>query len=394
MSETNTRIFTKTILLLSLVSLLTDVSSEMLYPVMPVYLSHIGFSVVWIGILEGIAEATAGFSKGWFGKYSDMLGRRVPFVRLGYSLSAVAKPLIILFANPIWVLLMRTADRLGKGIRTSSRDAILSSESKPENKGKIFGLHRAADTFGAAVGPAIALILLYFYPENYKLIFLISIIPAIGAVFTTFLLKDKKQLTTSKVKPPGIFSFLSYWNKAGSDFKKLVIGLGAFALINSSDMFLLLIAKHRGMSDSMVITLYIFYNLSYAIFSTPLGYLGDKIGLKRTLVIGLVFFSCTYLGISFANTTVQFLVFFLLYGVYSAATEGISKAWISNMSKKEDTATSIGFFNTIQSMATFISSISAGLIWVYFGPSFTFIISGISALVIAVYLAQIKYKTS
>ncbi len=147
------KILTRTILLVSFVSFFTDIASEMLYPVMPVYLQSIGFSVILIGILEGLAEATAGLSKGYFGKYSDKIGSRVPFVRWGYILSAVSKPLMAAFAVPIWVFLVRTLDRLGKGIRTGARDAMLSDEATKENKGKVFGFHRALDTAGAALGP-------------------------------------------------------------------------------------------------------------------------------------------------------------------------------------------------------------------------------------------------
>ena len=157
------RILTRTILLVSFVSLFTDIASEMLYPVMPVYLTSIGFSVMLIGILEGIAEAVAGLSKGYFGQSSDVMGRRVPFVRGGYALSALSKPMMALLTWPWWIFLARTLDRLGKGIRTGARDAILSDETIPENKGKVFGFHRSMDTVGAAIGPVIALVFLYFY---------------------------------------------------------------------------------------------------------------------------------------------------------------------------------------------------------------------------------------
>ena len=165
-------ILTRTVLLVSFVSFFTDIASEMLYPVMPVYLQSIGFSVVLIGLLEGMAEATAGLSKGYFGNFSDKIGSRVPFVRWGYTLSAVSKPLMALFTFPLWVIFARTLDRLGKGVRTGARDAMLSDETTRENKGKVFGFHRALDTAGAAVGPFAALIFLYYYPGQYKWLFI------------------------------------------------------------------------------------------------------------------------------------------------------------------------------------------------------------------------------
>src|SRR6185436_18760845 len=158
------KVITPTILLLSLVSLFNDISSEMLYPVMPLFLSSIGFSSVLIGFLEGCAEATAGLSKGYFGQWSDATGKRLPFVHAGYLLSAISKPMMAVFTYPLWIFSARAADRLGKGIRTAARDAILSDESSATDKGKVFGFHKAMDTAGATIGPALALIFLLYYP--------------------------------------------------------------------------------------------------------------------------------------------------------------------------------------------------------------------------------------
>ena len=158
------KILTRTILLVSFVSLFTDIASEMLYPIMPVYLKSIGFSVMLIGILEGVAEATAGLSKGYFGNLSDVRKQRVPFVRSGYVMSAISKPLMAIFTAPVWIFFVRTLDRFGKGVRTSARDAMLSDETTPEHKGKVFGFHRSLDTVGAAIGPIVALVFLWFYP--------------------------------------------------------------------------------------------------------------------------------------------------------------------------------------------------------------------------------------
>ena len=161
MSTSTKKIFTRTIWMLSFVSLFNDIGSEMLIPVMPIYLKTIGFTALWIGILEGLAEAIVGVSKGYFGKLSDEKGKRLPFVQLGYLLSNISKPLMALFISPIWVLFVKSGDKLGKGIRTSARDAMLSDECSKENKGKVFGLHRAMDTCGAAIGPSLALIFLF-----------------------------------------------------------------------------------------------------------------------------------------------------------------------------------------------------------------------------------------
>ena len=386
-------ILTRTVLLVSFVSFFTDIASEMLYPVMPVYLQSIGFSVLLIGILEGMAEATAGLSKGYFGNYSDKLGSRVPFVRWGYTLSAISKPLMAVFTFPLWVFFARTLDRLGKGVRTGARDAILSDESTKENKGKIFGFHRALDTAGAAIGPLAALVFLYYYPAQYIWLFVIAVVPGIIAIALTFLLKDKQQNVSSK-KSPGFFSFLTYWKQSSKQYKTLVIGLLAFTLFNSSDAFLLLSIKSKGFSDTYMIGIYIFYNLVYAVLALPVGILADKFGLARTLIVGLVVFAIVYVSMGFALVSWQFIVLFGFYGLYAAASEGISKALISNIAEKDKTATAIGFYTSFASIFTMLASSLAGLIWYTLGMKTMFIISGVGVLLVAIYMAIIQYNFS
>src|SRR6476620_2546520 len=188
-----TKIITRTIWILSLVSLFTDVASEMLYPVMPVFLRTIGFSFVLIGVLEGFAEAVAGLSKGYFGKRSDATGKRLPFVQFGYVLSAISKPMMAAFVYPLWIFFARTLDRLGKGVRTGARDALLSQETTPANKGAVFGLHRSMDTLGAVIGPSMAMIYLHFHPGAYRSMFLIAVIPGVIAVGCSYLLREKQR---------------------------------------------------------------------------------------------------------------------------------------------------------------------------------------------------------
>ena len=241
-----------------MVSLFTDTASEMLYPVLPIYLKAIGFSIILIGILEGVAEAAAGLSKGYFGKLSDTSARRVPFVQIGYALSAISKPMMAIFTFPLWIFFVRTMDRFGKGIRTGARDAILSDEATPETKGKVFGFHRGMDTLGAVLGPSLALLYLYFYPKEYKTLFFIAFIPGLFAVLSSFYLKEKKvNEIRPKIKTP-FFSFLKYWKVSPAEYRKVVTGLLLFTLFNSSDFFLLLRAKQAGLDDTMVIGIYIF----------------------------------------------------------------------------------------------------------------------------------------
>ncbi len=385
---------TRTVWILSWVSLFTDMASEMLYPILPLYLKTIGFSIVLIGVLEGIAEATAGLSKGYFGKLSDTSSRRVPFIQIGYIFSAISKPMMALFIFPLWIFFARTIDRFGKGIRTGARDAMLSEEATPETKGKVFGLHRSMDTLGAVIGPSLALLYLYFYPEDYKTLFFIAFIPGIMAVLASSFLKEKK-VSFKKVKNTiSFFSFFNYWKQSPIEYKKLVIGLLIFTLINSSDVFLLLQAKQLGLNDTMVIGVYIFYNLIYALFAFPMGIIADNFGLKTIFVFGLVLFAIVYFGMSLSPDLYLIIGLFFIYGIYAAATEGISKAWISNIIDKKDMATAIGTYSGFQSIFTMLASSLTGLIWYQFGATTAFLVIGISTIIVILYFLLVPKTIS
>lgn len=385
---------TRTVWILSLISLFTDMASEMLYPIMPVYLKSIGFSIVLIGFLEGLAEAIAGLSKGYFGKLSDYKAKRVPFVQLGYALSSLSKPMIALFIQPLWVLFARSLDRLGKGIRTGARDAILSNEATAETKGKVFGFHRSMDTLGAVLGPLLALVYLSFYPENYKTLFFIAFAPGLMAVFASLLLKDKKKSEPQTQPKPSFFSFLGYWKTSPKLYKKVTIGLLIFTLFNSSDIFLLLKLKQSGLGDTDVIWAYIFYNLVYAALAFPIGILADKLGLKRIFILGLAVYAMVYFGMAFTHHLAIYLLLFFGYGLYAAATEGISKAWISNITDKKDTATAIGTFSGFQSICNMLASSIAGLIWYNFGAEFSFMLTAAVVVLVILYFLFLNDKFS
>ncbi len=385
------KIITRTIRILSLVSLFTDVASEMLYPVLPIYLKTIGFSIVLIGVLEGFAEAIAGLCKGYFGKLSDNTGRRVPFIRSGYLLSAVSKPMMAFFIYPVWIFFARAADRFGKGIRTGARDAMLSDEATPETKGTVFGFHRTMDTVGAAIGPLLAIIFLYFYPGRYKTMFYLAFIPGLAAISFTLLLKDKNQVPKKDITKTSFFDFIRYWKESPAAYRKLVVGLLVFTLANSSDVFLLLKLKSDGLSDTAVIGMYIFYNLVYALFSYPLGMVADRLGLKKVFLSGLVLFALVYAGMGINTHFYLFFVLFFFYGIYAAATEGISKAWISNITDRKDTATAIGTFTGFQSICALMASSFAGLIWFNFGAPSAFMATAIISLGVIVYIAALKF---
>jgi MFS family permease len=377
-------VITRTVLILSLVSLFADIASELLYPVIPVYLKEIGFSVLGIGVLEGVVNFTAGISKGYFGKLSDERGARLPFVKLGYFLSALSKPMMAMFVYPAWIFFARTLDRLGKGVRTAARDALLSQEATKETKGRIFGFHRSMDTAGATIGPALALLFLYFYPGQYKSLFYLAFIPGIISVLLVFFLKEKRQ-PVSTLGKGNFFSFLKYYQIATPEYKKLVAGLLLFALFNSSDIFLLLKTKEITGNDTITIAAYVFYNLVFAAASYPLGVLADKLGFKRVFLSGLLLFAFVYAGFAFNPSVVMIFILFFVYGIYAAATEGIAKAWITNIAHSVNTATAIGFYTSCESICTLLASIIAGAIWTASGSLYTFSVTSAAAIVVFIF---------
>jgi MFS family permease len=244
------------------------------------------------------------------------------------------------------------------------------------------------------------LIFLYFYPEQYKWLFFIAFLPGLLAMLLTLFLKDRNpkstnqqianspnhQLTSSPVSKVNFFSYFNYWGRSSRGYKLLVSGLLFFTLFNSSDAFLLLALKNQGMSDTHMIGFYIFYNLVYALISYPVGVIADRIGLKTMLIIGLLVFSGVYTFFGFATSTIAFGLLFLFYGIYAAANEGISKALISNMADKSNTATAIGFYTSFASIFTLLASSLAGILWYSIGPKAMFMISGIGVACVSCYL--------
>ena len=383
---------TRIVWILSIVSMFADIASEMLYPIIPVYLQDIGFSIFLIGLLEGIAEATAGISKGYFGNWSDNIGKRMPFIRWGYFLSALSKPMMVILKFPLWIFFTRTTDRIGKGLRTAPRDALLSAEATQKTKGEVFSFHRGWDTLGAVFGPLLALLFLYFYPKELTTLFYIAFIPGIIAVFVTYFIKEKIFTPVHKKSSTGFFSFFKYWKIASPEYRKLLIPLIAFALFNSSDMLLLLKVKEATGNENNALLVYIFYNLIYAFASFPLGILADKIGMKNIFLFGLLLFSAIYFGMAKVKADYSFYILFGIYGLYMAATEGISKAWLTNVSKKQENGTAIGLFVALQSISLMIASAIAGLLWNFYGASVTFFLTAIISILVFFFMFFFVHK--
>ena len=382
-----TSVISKTVFFLGLVSLFTDMASEMIYPVLPLFMKSIGLSVVGIGVLEGIAQATAGLSKSYFGRWSDLNPRKMPFVQIGYGLSALAKPLLA-FATSGWTVLgARFGDRLGKGIRTGARDALLSAEAKENTKGRVFGFHRSMDSLGAAIGPIFALGFLWYYPEQYKTLFLLAFIPGLFAMVSSFLVKEEKQTDiTTKIRPK-ITDLLTYLKGSSRQYKRLITGLLLFSLINSTDLFLLLFLKTIGIADFKIIGFYILYNLVYALAAYPAGSLGDRFSLRAIFNIGIGLFSITYIGLAYCNDSSFWMIvlLFVIYGMYAACTEGIAKAWISKVVQGKEIGSAIGNFEALNSITTMLASAVGGVIWYTFGATIFFLSTGGLALVIILF---------
>ena len=369
----------KQVFILGMVSLFTDIASEMLYPVTPIFLTTVlGSSMAVVGVIEGIAEVTAGLLKGYFGNLSDKLGKRSLFVMIGYGISALAKPLPGIFQNVPVVLMSRVSDRVGKGVRTAPRDALLASYSDG-NSGAVFGFHRAMDTLGAAIGPVVALVLLNFYPNNFQLIFLVAFVPSVIAVFFTLLVKDRPSSAKGKSKK----NYIEFWKSAPKEYKKILILITIFSLVNSSDVFLILKSKDISNSGSLAIFGYVFYNLIYAAASYPLGGLSDKYGKRKVFSIGLLIFSAVYFGFAFVPDINIIWVLFAFYGIYAASTEGVSKAWISDLIPNEQRGSAIGLLTMLSSFSIMLGSFFTGILWDNFGSAIPFFISATVSLLIA-----------
>jgi len=384
-----TKKISKQVVLLGLVSFFTDFASEMLYPVTPIFLTSVlGASMSLVGLIEGFAEITAGFLKGYFGSLSDKIGKRSVFVVAGYSLSGIVKSLPGILATIPVVIFSRIGDRIGKGIRTAPRDALLASYAG-ENSGAVFGFHRSMDTFGAVVGPLAALILLHFIPNGYKAIYLLALIPSFLAIGFTFIVKDQVGRKKSSRK-----LYSDFLKSAPREYKVLLVLFTLFSFVNSSDVFLILKSKEITLSDTTAILGYVFYNFIYAAVSYPIGLLADKFGKKNLLIFGMIIFSVVYFGFATLNSKLVLWLLFSLYGIYAASTEGIVKAWISDLITDEFRGTAIGLLTMCSSLAIMLGSFLAGVLWDQFGSQVPFLISSVVSFVIVIILIVNKKYNS
>ncbi|MCX7881418.1 MAG: MFS transporter [Patescibacteria group bacterium] len=373
----------KAVLALGLVSFFNDVGSEMVYPIVPIFLSTVlKASTASIGFIEGMAEATASFTKFLFGSLSDKLGKRKPFVVFGYFLSSLSRGVIGgAFFWPM-VLLARFSDRLGKGLRTGARDALLLQNTNEKNKGYIFGFHRAFDSAGAMLGPILSLFLIYFFANNLRLIFYLAMIPGlIGVILLLFLVKEKNNSKNEETKKIN-FS----WRDLDNKIKFFILISVVFALGNSSDAFLILRAKNLGMTTQMTVLVYVLYNLIQTFLATHLGKISDKIGHLKMYSFGLLIFSLIYFLFGVVKKSIFLWLLFPIYGVYIAATDGVSKAYLGEFIKKEKAGGVYGFYQMVLALTTFFASWWGGFLWQRFSPQMTFYFGSMMSLLAFLFL--------
>jgi MFS family permease len=379
----------RNVIALGFTSLLTDVSTEMLIPILPLFITvTLGASVASLGLIEGVAESTASLvrlSSGWL---SDHLGRRKPFAALGYALSGAAKVAMALASSWAAVLTLRFADRLGKGLRTPARDALIADSTADANLGRAFGLHRALDTTGAAIGPLVGWWLLSHWralgAEGYRRVFLASGIPAALAVVVL--------LVFVKAARPAVRVRRTLAQQAGAlsgAFRRFLAVDGAFQLGNSSMAFVLLRTQAAGWSASQVSLVYFGYNLGYALLALPFGALSDSLGRRPLLFVAYAVYAAAYAVLAWHATRWGVVVAFLLLAVHSALIEGQAKSLIADLVPRDLRATAYGVHATVVGLALLPASIVAGLLWERAGPPYAFALGAALAVLAALLLAAL-----
>ncbi|MCL2784008.1 MAG: MFS transporter [Propionibacteriaceae bacterium] len=384
------------VVFLGLVSFFTDLSTEMVYPLIPLFLiATLGATPALVGVIEGIAESVASLLKVFSGYLSDRFQKKKGMAFWGYAAGVVYKIVLLVAGSWMGILSARVIDRIGKGVRTAPRDVLVAESADKETMGKAFGLHKALDMSGAALGILVTFFLLRGMHEgyDYKRIFALSMIPGILGLCMFAFIRQTKNPAPAKREP--------FWKNARSlDFQlKLYLGvIFLFTLGNSSNAFLLIKAKSVGFDDINVILLYFLFSAVASVLAMPAGQLSDKIGRKNLLVPGYLMFSVCYLGFAYAPTQAMMAVTFILYGVYTAMITGVERAYVAEIAPPELKGTMLGLQSTIAGIALLPASIIAGLLWDNFGSSVPFLFgaatSAAAAIILILFMPSRKPATS
>ncbi len=370
----------RTVFVLSLVSLCTDVSGEMIYPLVPLFLTvTLGAPATVLGVIEGLAEATANVLKLVSGRVTDRHGRWRAWIFAGYGLSALAKPLLALATAWPLVLVARVVDRVGKGSRGTPRDALIAAASDPAHRGQAFGFHRSMDTVGAVVGPLAGAGLLAFFAQNPRPVFLVATVPAVLGVSLISRVRDPARPRAAVPTAASAFA----WRTAPRPYRLFLYSGLLFALGNSSDTFLILRAHALGLGPLAAILAYALYNAVYAAVGWPAGALSDRLGRRDLLVCGFLLFALVYGGLGLATGATAVWPLFAVYGVYMALTEGITKASITDLVPPDQRGGALGLYTALTGLMALISSVLAGLLWDHVAPAAPFLLGGVTALAAA-----------
>jgi MFS family permease len=377
--------FPRNVFFVGLTSFFTDISTEMVYPLIPIFLTTVlGAPVAVVGLVEGIAESTASLLKVISGWISDRTRRRKGLTVIGYSLAAISKP-ILAFSFFWWqVLIARFIDRFGKGIRTSPRDALIADSTSKEEYGKAFGFHRGMDTLGAAFGPLIAFSALPLLHNNFRLYFSFAIIPAaIGVTVLALFVKEKARTAKAEKLRLSLKPF-------SKRFKLFLLIVLIFTVGNSSDAFLILRARNVGVTVGLIPLVYFVFNTVYALAATPIGSLSDRIGRKTIIITGYLIFSLVYLGFALVKSPFTIWLLFAAYGLYYAFTEGIFKAFTADIVPANLRGMAYGFLNLVLGIALLPASLIAGFLWDRISPSAPFFFgSAVSLLALILFMALV-----
>lgn len=370
--------FSRNVFYTGIVSFLTDTSTKMVYSVMPMFLLSMGASKTSLSLIEGIAESTAALIKTFSGYWSDKIGRNKPFMLIGYGISAVVMPLYAFVASPLQVLYLRFIERTGKGIRTAPRDSLVAASVDNGEMGRSFGLHKAMDNSGAIVGPLVAFVLLLLLPGNFRLIFLFGGIPAILGIFVIiFGLKEAKKDEENLLKK---FRFSDYP-------KRFYLFLGIifiFTLGNSTDALLMVKANEVGIKVTFIPLVYLITSVVSVILSIPLGSLSDRIGREKLLIAGYLIYALVYFGFGITSHIAVIAVLFALYGVYTASTDSVQKAFVSDIVDKNKQGTGMGIYNALIGITLLPASLIAGLMYDKINSSVPFYFGAVTAILSAI----------